>query len=65
MIRQTIKVADTLYVVERVVQFKEDMNIQSWKDWLGCSHSFRKDNHIYFVNEIEVIEYIDVNVESN
>lgn len=65
MIRQTIKVGDTLYVVERVVLFKEDMNIQNWKDWLGCSHSFRKDNHIYFVNEIEVIEYLDVNIESH
>lgn len=63
MLKQTIKVGDTLYIVERVVLFKEGMNIQDWKDWLGVSHSFKKDNHIYFVNEIEVIEYVDVDLE--
>jgi hypothetical protein len=64
-IPQTIKVGDNLYLVKRIVRFKPDMNIQDWKEWLGCTHSFKKDDHIYFVNEIEVLEYIDVNVESN
>jgi hypothetical protein len=63
MLKQTIKVGDVLYIVERVVLFREGMNIQDWKDWIGASHSFKKDNHIYFVNEIEVIEYVDVELE--
>ena len=59
-IPQTIKVGDSLYLVKRIVRFKPEMNISDWKDWIGVSHSFKKDDFIYFVDEIEALEFEDI-----
>jgi hypothetical protein len=60
MLPQMIKVGDVLYLVKRVVRFKPEMNIQDWKDWIGVTHSFKKDDHIYFVEEVEVLEFENI-----
>jgi hypothetical protein len=59
-IPQTIKVGDNLYLVKRIVRFKPEMNIQDWKDWIGVSHSFKRDDMIYFVEEIETLDFEDI-----
>jgi len=59
-IPQTIKVGDNLYLVKRIVRFKPEMNIQDWKDWIGVSHSFKRDDMIYFVEEIEALDFEDI-----
>jgi hypothetical protein len=60
MLPQMIKVGDVLYLVKRVVRFKPEMNIQDWKDWIGVTHSFKKDDNIYFVEEVEVLEFENI-----
>ena len=60
MIPQTIKVGDSLYLIKRIVRFKPEMNIQDWKDLIGVSHSFKKDDLIYFVDEIEALEFENI-----
>jgi hypothetical protein len=56
MLPQMIKVGDILYLVKRIVRFKPEMNIQDWKDWIGVSHSFKREDLIYFVEEVETLE---------
>ena len=62
---QMIRIGDVLYLVKRIVRFKDDMNIQDWKDWLGVSHSFKKEDMIYFVDEVEVLEFENIKTETN
>jgi hypothetical protein len=56
MLPQMIKVGDVLYLVKRIVRFKPEMNIQDWKDWIGVTHSFKREDFIYFVEEVETLE---------
>jgi hypothetical protein len=56
MLPQMIKVGDILYLVKRIVRFKPEMNIQDWKDWIGVSHSFKREDLVYFVEEVETLE---------
>jgi hypothetical protein len=56
MLPQMIKVGDILYLVKRIVRFKPEMNIQDWKDWIGVTHSFKREDLIYFVEEVETLE---------
>jgi hypothetical protein len=58
-----IRIGDVLYLVKRIVRFKPDMNIQDWKDWLGVSHSFKKEEMVYFVDEVEVLEFENIKAE--
>ncbi len=60
MIPQMIKVADSLYKVLRVVNFSESIDVQAWKEWLGATHSFRRENQLFFVEEIPVLEFEDI-----
>ena len=60
---QMIRIGDVLYLVKRIVRFKPDMNIQDWKDWLGVSHSFKREEMIYFVDEVEVLEFENIKAE--
>jgi len=62
MLPSLIKVADGLYKVVRVINFQDNLDVQAWKDWLGATHSFRKEDKLYFVEEVQVLEFEEIKI---
>ena len=60
MLPQMIKISDNLYKVLRVVNFSESIDVQAWKEWLGATHSFKRENQLFFVEEIQVLEFENI-----
>lgn len=63
MFSQLIKIGESLYQVKRVIPFNESINVQSWKEHVSASHSFKKDNLLYFVDEVIPLEFENINQE--
>jgi hypothetical protein len=55
-----LNVGDHWYRIFRVVRFKEHLDPGLLREAWHCSHTFRKDDLLYFVREIPIIEYQEI-----
>jgi hypothetical protein len=54
---QTINVGGKLYQVVRIVRDNPKWDLDLLRQLWHCSHTFKKEGAIYFVREIEDVEY--------
>ncbi len=54
---QIIKLDSELYVVERTIRERENMNVDGLKEFFNVDTVLRKDGTLYFVKKIETLEY--------
>ena len=54
---QIIDVGDKLYKVIRIIRDKSKWDLELLRQFWNCSHTFKKEGVIYFVREIEDVEY--------
>lgn len=63
MFSQILKIGESLYQVKRIVPFREGIDVQSWKEHVSASHSFKREELLYFVEEIVPLEFENINEE--
>jgi len=54
---QTINVGNRLFKVVRIIRDEPKWDLETLRQLWHCSHTFRKEGTIYFVREIEDVEY--------
>ncbi len=54
---QTINVGGKLFKVVRIIREDKQWDLDTLRQLWHCSHTFRKEGAIYFVREIEDVEY--------
>jgi len=54
---QTIDISDKLYKVIRILKEDSKWDLEILRQLWHCTHTFKKEGAIYFVREIEDIEY--------
>ena len=54
---QTINANNRLFKVVRIIRDDKQWDLDTLRQLWHCTHTFRKEGAIYFVREIEDIEY--------
>ena len=54
---QTINVGGKLFKVVRIIREDKQWDLDTLRQLWHCSHTFRKEGAIYFVREIEDVEF--------
>jgi hypothetical protein len=57
---QVITVGDNWYRVHRTVKFSEAIDPALLREAWHCTHTFRKEDLLYFVREIPVVDFEEV-----
>lgn len=62
MIWKLLTINDNLFQLKRsikevTVNQSKVKDVNDWKDYLKCTHVFRKDGYLHFCNSIDDIEY--------
>jgi hypothetical protein len=54
---QVINANNKLFKVVRIIRDESKWDLETLRQLWHCSHTFRKEGAIYFVREIEDVEY--------
>lgn len=53
-----LKFQDKLYVIKKKLNEEYKPNVEAWKEWLGADIVLRRDNMLYFVEEVPDLEIL-------
>lgn len=57
--RSMVRITEDLYEIKRIFLESSVKDIESVKEWLGCSHAFRKDGYLFLCSIIDDIEIVE------
>jgi hypothetical protein len=57
--RSMVRIAEDLYEIKRIFLESSVKDVEPVKEWLGCSHAFRKDGYLFLCSVIEDVEIIE------
>lgn len=57
--RSMVRIAEDLYEIKRIFLESSVKDIEAVKEWLGCSHAFRKDGYLFLCSIIDDIEIVE------
>jgi hypothetical protein len=55
-----LHVGDQLFRIFRIVRFSEKIDPGLLREAWSCSHTFRKDDLLYFVREIPTVDFEEI-----